>query len=307
MRMTSCWKLLQRFFLTLSMAWTLAWGNSAVGDMVAVDWGGDYVDHDTENLAGNTFIGGFGSDGYSGTPFSDTTPFSPPLSATYSGTSAKFYGGAILAHQDVPDAADSFENARIKNQGGNDSVQLKATQGGHWHTLHALFLWKQPDFLTGDAPTYFDASTRASIRVGQASTETLTDASLRLIVQDLNGDYWLSEFAFEGLANNTTYQWNSSNQGFGSSTDGLWSAYDPNAELGTLGAGTDLHFDSGSASFIDKDFSGITAVGFFFDQDTFHNNMEFHWESFNVTAVPEPGSLVLWTVVPLLGLLRRSR
>ena len=260
-------------------------GFSSLQADVVVNWGGDYVAHDDQNLAGNLVLGTIsGSHGYSGTPFSASTAFSPPISGDYAGSSARFFGGAILGHENSM-SPDAFGDARIKNQGGTDSVQLKATQSGHSHNMHAIFLWRQDDFLTGDNPVSFNAETTASIKLGQASTETLNNASLRLLVRDSQG-YWLSEHSFTGLSNNSTYVWDSINQGFAAGTDGEWAEYDPTSALAGLEAGTDLHFSG--TGFGDKKFTGVNGIGFLFEQDIFHNNLEFHFESFNVNAVPEP-------------------
>ncbi len=279
---------------------------SVQADLV-VNWGGGYVANDAQNLAGNILLGNDGVNGYSGTAFSASTPFSPPVSGAYTGSSARFYGGAILVHENDISSGDAFENARIKNQGGNDSVQLKATQSGHNHSMHANFLWNQPDFLTGNNPVTFNASTTASVTLGQSSTETLNNASLRLLVRDLANNYWLSEHFFTGLSNNGTYVWDSSNQGFAASTDGKWAAYDPTKELAMLGAGTDLHFDLGTATFVDKHFTGVNGIGFLFEQDNFHNNLEFHWENFSVNAVPEPNGILTFVIALVTGLSRRAR
>lgn len=269
------------------------------GDTV-VSWGGNYVGT-SQPLNGNAFIGnGVDADGdaanddeISGRAF-DTdinNPFSPI--SGYSGTSGRFFGGAILTRRDYSGGDTAFDEFEVKNQGPNDSVHMHASHANHQHNLRAAFLWQQADFLTGNTPMTFNSSSFATFSIGSSATENLVGAQVRLLVRDSMNNYWLSQTAMTSPGANDSFTWNSGNQGFSNSSDGFWASFDPFASLGGLGAGTDLRFDQGAATFSDMKFSGITGVGIFFEQDTFHNNLDFHWEGFEVNAVPEPSSVSL--------------
>jgi|LakMenE01Jun11ns_1017448.scaffolds.fasta_scaffold9943628_3 hypothetical protein len=283
-----------------------------MADMI-VDFGGEYVLSD-QPLRGNVGLGtgvdldGDGADdSIGGSVFTTALPFSP--SSGYSGISSTFYGGAILGQQDFTGTV-TFGDADVKNQGPNDSPHFHAQGGGHLHDLHAVFLWQQEDFLNGGLPFVFDSNSFVKVNFSSTNSEDIKTAQFRVIVRDDLNNYWLSQTAFTDIKTNTTLLWNSTNQGFSSSTDGHWASYNPDAVLsGSSTAGTDLRFNQSSASFSEKKFSALTAVGFYLDQDTFHNNVDFHFEQFQVNAasVPEPASLVHLSLVAILAASRFRR
>lgn len=283
-----------------------------MADMI-VNFGGEYVSSD-QPLRGNIGLGtgvdldGDGADdSIGGSVFTTALPFSP--SSGYSGVSSTFYGGAILGHQNVFDAS-TFKDADIKNQGSNDSPHLHAQGGAHDHDLHAVFLWKQEDFLNGGLPFAFDSNSFVKVDFGSTNTEDIRTAEFRVVLRDDANNYWLSQTAFTDIKSNSTLIWNSTNQGFSSSTDGNWASFNPDSVFpGLSTAGTDLRFNQGTASFTAKKFSSLTAVGFYLDQDVFHNNVDFHFEAFQVNAnsVPEPASLVHLSLVALLAASRFRR
>jgi len=115
------------------------------GDTV-VNFLGDYVGSSNQNLSGNAFIGNGvdinndsnAGDEIGGRAFNSTTPFSQ--SSGYSGTSATFYGGAILGRLNYSAGNTAFDEAQVKNQGPNDSVHMHASKAGELHDLHAVFM-----------------------------------------------------------------------------------------------------------------------------------------------------------------------
>lgn len=127
-----------------------------------------------------------------------------------------------------------------------------------------------------------------------------------MLVRDGSNNFWLSQTAFTSPGANQSFTWDSTNQGFSAISDGNWASFDPNAAFSGLGAGTDLRFDQ-TGTFSSQKFSSITAIGIFFEQDTFHNNLDFHFESFRVSAVPEPTSLMSLTAVALIAATRYRR
>jgi hypothetical protein len=283
-----------------------------MADMI-VNFGGEYVSSD-QPLRGNIGLGtgvdldGDGADdSIGGSVFTTALPFSP--SSGYSGVSSTFYGGVILGQQNF-NGTVTFNDADVKNQGLQDSPHLHAPGGGHFHDLHAVFLWKQEDFLNGGVPFVFDSNSFVRAHFSSTNSEDIRTAQFRVIVRDDLNNYWLSQTAFTDIKSNTTLLWNNTNQGFSSSSDGNWASFNPDAVFpGLSTAGTDLRFNQNTASFTAKKFSALTAVGFYLDQDTFHNNVDFHFEEFQVNAasVPEPASLVHLSLVALIAASRFRR
>lgn len=278
---------------------------------IIVAWGGDYVSS-AQPLAGKNsyFASPVDADGdaanddsIGGRRFNLTTPMNP--SSGYSGVSGTFYGGMITAHQDDLTSA-VFDDADVQNQGPNDELHFHTSHSGHFHDMHMAMLWQQPDFLNGGIPFVFDANSSATLVTGQTSTESMVGAQARLMVRDGAGDFWLSEEFFASpQGNGDSFVWNS----FTATSDGSWAAYNPFTQFtGTSDIGSDLRFDQ-SGTFSDKNFGSVTGVGIYFEQDTFHNNLDVHFESFVVNAsnIPEPSSLAMVLAVLLPIGFRRAR
>ncbi|MEY4566977.1 MAG: hypothetical protein RLY14_1947 [Planctomycetota bacterium] len=284
-------------------------------DMI-VDFGGQYVTPPSQPMRGNSPLGianGIDLEGDSafndaigGAVFTTATPLSP--TSNYSGKSSTFYGGAILGQINTVGPV-SFDEFDIKNQGPHDSPHLHGQGNGDIHDLHAVFLWKQEDFLNGGNPLVFDGNSFVRLKIGSTNTEDMSTAQFRVIVRDDLNKYWLSQAFFTNMGANSVLQWDNSNQGFSASSDGNWASFDPDSIFPGLGptfTGTDLRFTQVGASYSPKKFSSVTAVGFYLDQDQFHNNLDFHFETFQVNAnsVPEPATLVH---LSLLGIAVASR
>lgn len=290
--------------------------HTAAADVV-VNWGGDYVSSTTD-LAGTWFSQtSIDADGDSlpddsvvGLQFSDSTPMSPGAPyGTSTGQSATFYGGMTLIGQDHVEVDRGGASLHVQNKDVDDAVNLKLSHGSNLHNLRAAFLWDQADFLNGGNPFTFDAASTVSFTMGAAGSETLNNSEVRLLVRDQDG-YWLSQTSFFDPSNNQSFTWNAGNQGFGGvGSDGGWAQYNPTSTFPGVGlSGTDLRFTP-PAIWSPRDFGNITGIGFLFEQDNFHNNLDFAFTSFTVNAasVPEPASLAGCVVLLASGGLWRVR
>lgn len=291
---------------------------------LVVNFGGDYgagsgIDLQGKNSFGPLSVGNVVGDTFAdsigGRPFDTMTPLNPAGLTPDPGVQSEvFYGGAITIHSvEGADATtaqiDEFE---MKNgSGGNDEVHMHLSSSGHLHDLRAIFYWKKSDFLNGYDinPFAFDPSSSVFFDLGPGSAEAIGTAEVRLLVQD-GGSWYLSETAFTNPGgSNKTFTWDNANQGLGGgSGDGNWASYDPTAVFPLTGvSGTDLRFDQAGASFTSQQFTDIQAIGFLFENDVLHNNMDFHFQGFQVLAViPEPSTILgIWGL--LLGALARRR
>jgi len=261
-------------------------------DMLGVPFQGSGVDIDGSNGA-NDAIGGF--------RFSTTTTFSPAISPNYSGTSARFYGGAVVGEL-ATNGPVTFNKAEIK-KGTTDSPHLHGGSGQQ--DMQAIFLWKKEDFLNGGQSIFFDSNSSVFLNLGQDPTSALQASQIRLLVQDNTANYWLSETIFDQPHANESYTWT-----FGATSDGKWASFDPTRAFSPLTlSGTDLRFDAGTASFETKNFSSIQAIGFYYDQNAFVSSADFHFEEFvvNAASVPEPASMIQLSLVAMLAAARFRR
>lgn len=292
--------------LAAAFACLLVLCESTFADLI-VNWGGGYVSQ-SQALSRNTYSAGSldldgdlsADDAASGILFSDTQAMSP--SSNYggqTGTNASFYGGAILSRMNG--TADSFDDARVRNSGPTDAVELTFSQQNHDDQLRAAFLWKQADFLNGGNAMMFDSTTSISFGADSSSTQGMSGAEIRVLVRDDQNNYWLSRTAFTSPSGGSAFTWDAANQGFGEGTDGDWAAWDPLSALSGQPAGSDLRFDQSNATWVTKDFDSINAIGFLLEQDNFQDRMDFHFRSFSVSslnaldgsggaAVPEPST-----------------
>lgn len=293
--------------------------HTAAADVV-VQWGGDYVTNvaSPAPLTGTWFNqSGVDADGDTasddsvfGIQFSDSTPMSPNAPyGTLTGQSARFYGGVMISAQNHIESDATPNDLHVDNKGSNDDVAITLSHGSSLHNLRAAFLWDQADFLNGGSPVTFDSASTVSLQLGAGTTDSFGGSDLRLLVRDQDG-YWLSETTFLNPGNNQTFVWNAATQGFGGvGSDGGWAQYDPTLTFPSVGlSGTDLRFTP-PAIWSPRDFGNITGIGFLFEQETFHNNMKFAFQSFTVNAatVPEPASLAGCVVLLASGGLWRVR
>lgn len=281
---------------------------------VIVDFGGQYLTgNQPENLAGipfqagNVNIDGGFNDAIGGYQFSTTTPLSPSSNYNNSASSAIFYGGAILGEKNVSGPVNFKEAEISKGNAAYDSVHLHGGPG--LRDLHAVFLWKQENFRNQGLPIYFDSTSSVYLRLGQAPSVDLVNTEIRLLVQDSESNYWLSEKTFFEPHNNKDFTWTFAS---GATSDGNWASYDPTKIFPGLAStpaneGTDLRFTPGG--FVNKNFSSIQAIGFYADELLFRNNVDFHFEEFvvNAASVPEPASMIQLSLVAMLAAARFRR
>lgn len=158
---------------------TLVHGGAALR---VVSWKGNYVASTTGfGRASATATGvdldgdGDRDDASRRIPFDLAAALSP--SAGYSGTSARFYGGAEIARFNTT-SAPSFSNHLIVNQG---SSATNAEDGFGWRhrpssggAAHGAIVWLQPDFLAGGAAARlaFTGTSRLALSPGDSGSNT---------------------------------------------------------------------------------------------------------------------------------------
>lgn len=278
-------------------------GMTALARPVAVNWGGDYVTSTQDLNGGSTAsqvivqpvdLDGDGlDDSRVGRYFSTGTVFNP--TANYGGLgglSETFSGGAMSDWKnDI--TPDKWAEMHIQNQGPNDMISFRIQQGPHQQRMHLSLFWDQPTFLTGNAPITFnnDAVDGMSVSVSNAD-ESMKDATGRWLVRQ-GGIFYLSQASFtpeNGVYSITGSALNST----------LWAPWNP---LGSSPAGSDLDFGgtTPAPSFTGLVLSEVTAVGFHFEHDGYHDAFNVSIYGFNVNGqpIPEPGT---WAAgIALLG------
>lgn len=263
----------------------------------AVNWGGQYVDADTE-LADHdpAKLGGGGdkygdpdgvfdingSDSLAGRALSLDSSFSPP--SGYSGTSGTFFGAGSVTREGSL-VNDGYSELSVLNQGPNDSVHWHVDTGGDLHTFHLLMFWDKADFLNGLDTTGPLTLIDGSFTLTTAQVTDHTDEVLRWVVRD-GSQFYVSE-GTELLQNNTSYL-----RDYSDLTN--WAVYNPVDPVGdaTLADLQSIDFDE-TSTFSPHTFTDVTAVGFYVEREAATGPAHVHVEAFGATLVPEPSTATL--------------
>ncbi|MGC9453741.1 MAG: PKD domain-containing protein [Phycisphaerae bacterium] len=248
----------------------------ASATMVIPDFGGPFVDFGADYLsstqtlrpsenggAGTQTVDDFNNDGVTDAmrsyEFSTTTPVSPPISDSYDGPSATFYGGVVGIGYGA--TSENFDNHNLANADPYDYVNIRFQTGAATSEFHTAFVWAEEDFLVGESPKILGDST--TMQVHFKRYENL--GSARWLLGD-GEQFYVSQQTFTG---STTWQ----GQDVG---DSMWAVYSP--------SGTDIAFDAGSAVF-DVALSDIEVREIGFITTGYGSSGTRHWIQFDEFSV----------------------
>jgi hypothetical protein len=238
-----------------------------------VNWGGDYVSN-TQDLQGKNSAS---NSTQAGRDFSASTPMNP--TSGYSGTSAAFYGGAVMSQ--TAHAPVGWSIFAVENQGPTDQIHLRV-QDNDPLNMHYVMYWDKADFLApwNAQPVQFTTLSRFDLTIHNNNSH-MEDAVGRWLVRD-GSTFYLSEATFQFPQGNGTV---TPSLTFASDTDdGNWAVYSPSG----------LNIDFNGTSFTAQNFADVTAVGFYVEHDDrTHNNLDWHVSGFSMATVPEPTSAAL--------------
>ncbi|HOX39155.1 MAG TPA: PEP-CTERM sorting domain-containing protein [Candidatus Brocadiia bacterium] len=273
--------------------------DAAAFPLEIVNWGGDYVTA-SQNLQtlNPDSINGLDLDGdlanddaRTGRNYNRTSTYSP--GSNYSGTSGVFSGGASVGQLDVATSA-GLSTARIWQAGvPGDSIEFQRGATTVASQIHAVVLWDQDNFLGVGPSSHLSIDATSSFSISITSVLG-SDWQGRWLVEE-GGQLYLSETTFNPGANGTY------DLTFGDTNDGNWAAYNP--------SGLALNFDQSGATYSARNFSDITAVGFYVERDSFATNASrTRVTNFSATLqTPEPGSLALLGLGAAILALRRRK
>lgn len=250
-----------------------------------VDWGGNYVSSSVQYSNPNP-SNGLSVTQYGG--FSSGAPLLLSPGASYSGTSATFYGEVARTGGTgtFTNASGTIPTAVVVNNGNADQLQVKLDGTGN--TASALFLWKQTDFLNGlnSGTLNLAAGSTVSTTVDSFSNGLSGRAVLRLS----SGSYYISSAIFSGIGTST----------LDLVTDLAWFNYNPASAFGTIGSSFNLV--SGGV------ISNVTEVGFYTGViSSGANAVRVSSIEFNYATIPEPSTFALLSGLGILLLVRRQR
>lgn len=259
---------------------------------IIADWGGDYVSASrgfvlpTATDTGTTRTYNYSSS----TAISPASAYAPPT-----GKSGTFYGALQSAATGPGAALQSFNAARIFNSGTTDYINvqgdLAAAGATNFTTISGLVFFKKADFLNSlnTGSITFDSTSSFTMDI---RTSTGTSARLvRMAVQD--GSQWYLSNSSRASAGTFSIA-NLSSQNYGA-----WNITSSSAPLPSA-PGT---FATAGSTFTD-----IQAVGFYFDVPQNDGNRPvLSINSFSLTAVPEPSSILLLTMGLTSAMIFRRR
>jgi hypothetical protein len=244
-----------------------------------VDWGGNYVGanqaYSNPNASPATAYGGFSG----GNPLQ----LSPALSASYSGTSALFYGQVAL---NSGSGTFATSNTGIINNGNGDRIEFKLDN----NNFSALFLWRQADFLNSYNSGSINLATGSTIALNTTTNANPGGTGGRAVIR-VGTTYYISEVI--SPASGTT----------GLISEDLtaldWFNYNPASALNTIGSSASLA--SGGV------ISNVTEVGFYYNVAGNPNAIRINSVEFDYVAVPEPSAAALLAAGIGFTVIRRRR
>jgi hypothetical protein len=265
-----------------------------------VNWSGDYVSSVEIGYRNGTSTGltnvEWGDDASNDDSarrfdFSESIQLNPTIGGSYSGSSARFYGGLELWYVDGGASAPSTSRGgRVRNNSATD-YHLVYLDNGANRRAYALWTWMKPDFLDASltgatVAVTFDTTSSLSLDV------TLNNANhywYRFVVK--SGDqYYLSSFTQTNDATLTGTALMST----------TWALYSPALNLQANPGVTDNGVGGASRlltySYTTSVLTNIQAVGLYAESTgTGGGDRNFQWASFSVSAVviPEPSTLAL--------------
>jgi len=202
-----------------------------------------------------------------------------------------FYGGySFSAAADVSVVKGSpqlrqDEQGHASFSGAGDGTPTSSS-------MHVLYMWRQDQFLNGlDSGTVvFDESSTLSLAIG-----SWRDApNARFLVRE-GSQYYISEAVH--TSENSTFSLSDFNNNAASGS--RWGLYAPTA--------TDFDIPDVLPSFTAVDFQDITEVGFVVEGSRNNYHTGHGLTDFQVIAVPEPSSLLLFGIVGVTYLIASRR
>ncbi|GHC03478.1 PEP-CTERM sorting domain-containing protein [Cerasicoccus arenae] len=276
--------------LTLGTLMAVLTGASTLGATTLIDYGpsSSYVSGDVNfaRTAGSTGTGPF----IFRRSFNDSS--ADPLSPTSAYSGPTFYGG----YQFISSSIDQgFSRQQIRNNASpdtTDQIYLQSFNSGGWLgsdlSLAGVYIFKQDDFGGG-----LDTGSVALDGISFSTTGFINSADGtinfdgRYVVQIDNGDYYLSQTTLDLRQNNGSFSISGTTL-----ENELWAVYNPSI---------DLDFDEGSASFNSLSLTGVTAIGLYFEENSWAGTdasstaYGLGVRSFQATgtSIPEPSTSVL--------------
>jgi PKD repeat protein len=253
----------------------------APGNITLVNWSGNYTNSgnpgfNSSQSLNDTDLNGDGNawDAYRRIPFSITSPLSPS-SASYltASPSSRFYGGVNLRAFGTSSAnkasVPAFADAYVMNAGGSasangapapsdDSMGLRY-QAGFNMAWNFAAVWLKEDFngAGSSAPVSFRNGSLMQVSVGDTGGNgtlrwDLVDSG-RFLVRE-GAQWFVSQAAMAAGTGDKLLLFTADAQ------DGAWAAIDPVSA-------PNLNFDLTAATYSQRDFNDITAVGFYLEND----------------------------------------
>ncbi len=241
------------------------------GAETLVNWSGDYVTANRKFRNGSpTITDNIDADGdgqlidrrilYA---YSESVPLSPNTSDYAASGAAPFYGGIrleVLNSSSINAADEGILNKTPPPDWMSLRWQTNATGvAGRWHWV---VFWDKADFLNGGDVNRVDFTANSKLEMGGIGH--FDDmGTVRWLVRD-GTQFYVSQATLSKGTGTATLTFASD------ASDGYWAPFDPAA---------DINFDAAGATFAERDFSDVTAVGFVIDKDAF--TAVRHWFDFS--------------------------
>ncbi len=213
--------------------------------------------------------------------FSMDLPLQPQEPGVYNvyGNNATFYGGLTDIFYGMEKGGWSEGGINLDHNGDDFNLHGYATTAGTAAQLYGVWMWKKEDFINGGDrhPVAFGPDSRMGVQISRYAKEY---EELRFVVQE-EGQFWISEFAPDF----DVYELVELNP-----VETRWARYSPRAPW-------HIRFEPAGATFRPREFTNITAVGWFVAKHSkTMANCWLKWNAFSVDAVVDRPDTGGWTL-----------